>query len=113
MKKLISGMLAGVLLELVSMSVANAQASIDRIGTFNSPNSNSVQRSHPFGSRIYSNGVIRSRRGYASPSAVIKHGDGSTSFYYSNGTRVTVNEKKIHPTGAPLQSGAINGRLKN
>nr|WP_290225504.1 hypothetical protein [Trichocoleus desertorum] len=108
MKRLVTGVLVVVVLELLSGAAVNAQAAIDRLGTFN-PNTRNNQLNYPNSSRIYSNGAIRSTRGQvASPAATVKHGDGSTSFYYRDGTRITVDKKTISPVGTPLRSGEIN-----
>ncbi|MBW4488800.1 MAG: hypothetical protein KME12_13520 [Trichocoleus desertorum ATA4-8-CV12] len=109
MKRLVTGALVVVVLELLSGAAVNAQAAIDRLGTFNFPNTRNNQLNYPNSSRIYSNGAIRSTRGQvASPAATIKHGDGSTSFYYRDGTRITVDKTTISPVGTPLRSGEIN-----
>ena len=109
MRRLITGVLAVVALELSSAAAVNAQAAIDRIGTFNFPSTRDSQPNYPNSARIYSNGAIRSPRGQvASPAATVKHGDGSTSFYYPDGTRIRVEKKTINPIGTPIRSGAIN-----
>lgn len=109
MRRLMTGVLAVVALELSSVAIANAQAAIDRIGTFNFPNTRDNQLNYPSSSRIYSNGVIRSTRGQvASPAATVKHGDGSTTFYYPDGTRIRVEKKTISPVGTPIRSGVID-----
>src|SRR6476469_7465151 len=109
MKRLIAGGLAVLALELSSLPAVHAQAAIDRIGTFNFPNTRDRQSNYPNSARIYSNGAIRSPQGQvASPAATVKHGDGSTSFYYPDGTRIRVEEKTIRPVGTPIRSGVIN-----
>jgi hypothetical protein len=109
MKRLIAGVLAVVAIELSSAAAVHAQAAIDRLGTFNFPNTQNNLPNYPNSSRIYSNGAIRSTRGQvASPAATVRHGDGSTSFYYPDGTRIRVDKKTITPVGTPLRSGAIN-----
>ncbi len=109
MKGLMTGVLVVLALELSSLTAVNAQAAIDRLGTFNFPDTRNNLPNYPNSSRIYTNGAIRSPRGQvASPAATIRHSDGSTSFYYRDGTRITVDRTTISPVGTPLRSGAIN-----
>lgn len=47
---------------------------------------------YPQGSRINANGIISTPRGQRTiPSVRIKHGDGSTSYYYRDGSHITIN----------------------
>ncbi len=59
--------------------------------------------SYPQGSRINPNGTISTPRGNrTSPSVTIKNGDGSTSYYYRDGSRITV-DSTIAPTGTLIR----------
>ena len=58
---------------------------------------------YPRGSRISSNGIISNLRGQRTiPSVSIKHGDGSTSYYYRNGSRITI-DTAVPPTGTLIR----------
>lgn len=58
---------------------------------------------YPQGSRIHTNGMISTPRGKrTSPSVTIKNGDGSTSYYYRDGSRITV-DSTIAPTGTLIR----------
>ena len=59
---------------------------------------------YPQGSRINPNGIISTPRGNrTSPSVTIKNGDGSTSYYYRDGSRITVCSTTIAPTGTLIR----------
>lgn len=59
--------------------------------------------SYPQGSRIKANGIISTPRGQRNiPSVSIKHGDGSTSYYYRNGSRITI-DGTVPPTGTLIR----------
>lgn len=67
---------------------------------------------YPYGTRVYPNGAVQTPRGdRLTPAAVVPHGDGSTTYYYSNGTHITINENAISPLGTPLRTGSPNGGL--
>jgi hypothetical protein len=70
---------------------------------------------YPYGSRIYPGGRIYVPNGdQVMPSVTVPHGDGSTTYYYPNGTRITVDEGKIdNPNGAVLKPGTPDGGLTN
>ncbi|MBD1864064.1 MULTISPECIES: hypothetical protein [Trichocoleus] len=113
MQRLIAGVLVVLGLELSSAAAVQAQAAIDRLGTFNFPNTRDSQPNYPNSARVYSNGAIRSPRGQvASPAATIRHSDGSTSFYYRDGTQIRVDKKAISPVGTPLRSSVINEGMR-
>lgn len=58
----------------------------------------------PYGSRLNANGTISTSSGQLSlPSATVTHSNGSTTYYYSNGSSVTVDKTKIPPTGVPVR----------
>lgn len=59
---------------------------------------------YPQGSRINTNGMISTPRGNrTSPSVTIKNGDGSTSYYYRDGSRITVDSTTVPPTGTLIR----------
>ncbi len=58
---------------------------------------------YPYGSRLDASGIISTPRGVTLPSVRINNGDGSTTYYYPNGSRVTVDRQKIPPSGAYLR----------
>ncbi|NJP11191.1 MAG: hypothetical protein HC866_18370 [Leptolyngbyaceae cyanobacterium RU_5_1] len=69
---------------------------------------------YPYGTRIHETGVINTPRGQTiSPSVSVPNGDGSITYYYSNGSSVTIHRKRINPNGALLSPGAPNGGLTN
>lgn len=99
-----------VLWGLLGMGATNAQEANNALppsgGTGNSLN-------YPVGTRIYQGGIIVPPRGRAQfPNNTIRHGDGSTTFYYPNGTRVTTRKDTIAPSGTFLSPG-VNGGLRN
>lgn len=59
---------------------------------------------YPQGSRINADGIISTPRGKKTiPSVRIKHGDGSTSYYYRNGSYTIIKPTNIPPTGIPIR----------
>lgn len=55
---------------------------------------------HPSGARINSDGSVSTPTGdRTSPSVTIKHGDGSASYYYRDGSRITVEPPNVPSTG--------------
>lgn len=59
---------------------------------------------YPSGSRLNQSGRISTPRGQSIyPNVRIRNGDGSTTYYYQNGTRIRVDETKLPPTGRPLR----------
>ncbi|WP_017314362.1 hypothetical protein [Mastigocladopsis repens] len=68
---------------------------------------------YPSGTRIYPNGVIDPpRRRAIYPATTVKNGDGSTTYYYRNGTRMTTDSNTVSPGGTFLKSGSPNGGLR-
>jgi hypothetical protein len=59
---------------------------------------------YPYGSRINESGRIATPRGeVVYPNVRINNGDGSTTYYYPNGSRVTIDKTKVPPIGSPLR----------
>jgi len=59
---------------------------------------------YPKGSRINANGIISTPRGQRTiPSVSIKHGDGSTSHYYRDGSHITIDATTVPPTGTTIR----------
>jgi hypothetical protein len=70
----------------------------------NPGNLNGTGLSYPYGSRIGSSGAITSPQGQLTyPTVQINHGNGSTTYYYPNGTRITVDRTKLPATGGVLR----------
>lgn len=65
---------------------------------------------YPSGTQIYTNGGISvpNQSTIIYPAATIKNRDGSTTYYYSNGTRVNTNKNSISPSGTYLVPGTSN-----
>lgn len=60
---------------------------------------------YPYGSRIDSSGVISTpRSGNTIPTVRVNHGDGSTSYYYRDGSRITIDRNSIPPIGKPIRN---------
>lgn len=79
----------------------------NRINTNTSSFDGRVQggnRNYPYGSKVFDNGTISTpNRGSVYPSSTIRHGDGTTSYYYRDGSRITVDPTKISPSGTPIR----------
>lgn len=67
-------------------------------------NQNSSTTSYPYSSRISGSGAITTPRGQVIyPNVGITNGDGTTTYYYSNGTSITVDKTKLPATGGFLR----------
>jgi len=63
-----------------------------------------TNRAYPYGSRVRSSGSITTPQGEVIfPNVTIKNGDGSTTYYYSNGRRVTIDRTQVPATGEYLR----------
>lgn len=59
---------------------------------------------YPYGSRINPNGTISAPTGERTiPSVSVQRGDGSTSYYYPDGSRITIDRSTIRPTGTLIR----------
>lgn len=59
---------------------------------------------YPYGSRLEQNGTISTPQGgTAVPNVTINRGDGSTSYYYPDGSRVDVNNNSVPASGKLLR----------
>lgn len=62
------------------------------------------RNAYPYGSRIGTNGVISTpEAGTVLPRVGIDRGNGSTTYYYPDGSQVDVNNNSIPPTGKLLR----------
>lgn len=60
--------------------------------------------SYPRGSRINANGIISTLKGEKTiPTNSAKRSDGSTSYYYRDGSRINIRRDTIPPTGIPIR----------
>ena len=60
--------------------------------------------SYPYGSRVNELGWISTPRGQMMyPSVGTNNGDGSTTYYYPNGARITIDKTKLPASGAVLR----------
>lgn len=54
--------------------------------------------------KVFDNGTISTPSGGPIyPSSTIRHNDGTTSYYYRDGSRITVDPTKISPSGTPIR----------
>ena len=61
-------------------------------------------RDYPDGSKVFDNTRISTSSGsLLYPSLTIHHSDGTTSYYYRDGLRITVDPTKISPCGTPIR----------
>ena len=59
---------------------------------------------YPYGSRLEQNGTISTPQGGTTvPNVTINRGDGSTSYYYRNGSRINIKRTTIPPTGTVIR----------
>lgn len=111
MQRLLPGVMLAVLLEAAIAVTANAQSPPD--APINTPGSSNLIN-YPPGTRIYQNGGIQTPNGQVIyPSVAVPRGDGSTTYYYNNGTRIDLNRRTVNPNGTYLAPGTTNGGLSN
>lgn len=69
---------------------------------------------YPYGSRIYQNGAINTPNGNVIiPALRVNNGNGVTTYYYPDGTRASIKNNTIGPSGTYLAPGGLNGGLTN
>jgi hypothetical protein len=71
------------------------------------------QLNYPPGSRVYPSGRISTPNGIIAPSVAVPRGDGSTTYYYPNGTRIDVPNRGGNPLGTYLRPNTPNGGLRD
>ena len=60
---------------------------------------------YPFGTRVNNDGIITTPRGErTTPNVTVKRGDGSTTYYYQDGSRINIDPKTVPPTGARVRN---------
>ncbi|MBD2021586.1 hypothetical protein H6F43_15505 [Leptolyngbya sp. FACHB-36] len=70
------------------------------------------QLNYPSGTRIYPSGtIVTPQNGILLPNVTLQRGDGSTTYYYSNGTSVTTPKNSVSPVGTYLSPG-LNGGVR-
>ena len=70
----------------------------------NPPNNIGGVVSYPPGSLVYPNGTVQIFNGQmVPPAATVNHGDGTTSYYYPNGSRIDTYRHTIPPTGTYIR----------
>lgn len=102
-----------VLLSIIFGGVSTATVANAQLIT-NPSASNGMGNSlnYPTGTRILPNGTISAPNGITYPSVTVPRGDGTTTYYYPNGTNITIQSNQTNPTGTYLRPGA-NGGLTN
>lgn len=97
-----------------TQSVVSAQTIAQNSTSSNASQGTGNLLNYPSGTRIYSNGSISiPNQKVIYPSVTINNGDGSSSYYYPNGTRITTEKKNtISPSGTFIIQG-VNGGLNN
>lgn len=98
-----------VVLTLMAIAVPAAKAQNSQNGGGNGALSN-----YPYGTRIYQSGTIVTPNGQrVVPAVTVPRGDGSTTYYYPNGSSMTVNRQAVEPTGSVLTPGSLNGGIQD
>ncbi len=113
MKRFIVSCLSILSLVATTQSVTSAQTITQNPARSNASQGTGNLLNYPSGTRIYNNGSLNLNNGkIIYPSVTINHGDGSSTYYYSNGTRITTKKNTVSPSGTFIIQG-INGGLNN
>ncbi|UBF23634.1 hypothetical protein K9N68_17820 [Kovacikia minuta CCNUW1] len=114
MKRMILGSLATVLLGILSAPVADAQIP-NTPGTPQPPRGTGNYLRYPPGTQIYQNGAIVTPDGLVTyPNGAMPGREGSTTYYYPNGTRITIKKRIFnHTSGLYLTPGTVNGGVRS
>lgn len=68
---------------------------------------------YPAGTQVYPRGIITSPGGSTVfPSVTVPRGDGTTTFYYPDGTRLTTGTRSISPSGTYISPSGANGGVR-
>ncbi|MFB2837657.1 hypothetical protein [Floridanema evergladense] len=102
-----------VLVAISGLSAANVKAQTSNSSNRQYGSGNWLN--YPYGTRVYGNGMISTpNSGVISPNVAVPRSDGSTTYYYPNGTQITIdrNNNNINPAGTPLYPG-VNGGIRD
>ncbi len=80
-------------------------------------NPNSLDRpdpplSQPATGRLYPGGRIDTPSSSMQPSVTVPYSNGRTTYYYPDGTSITVEQEDVSPYGTFVRPGAYNGGLR-
>jgi hypothetical protein len=113
MKRLIVSCLSTLLLVATTQKLASAQTIAQNPASSNVYQGTGNLLNYPSGTRIYNNGSLNVHNGtIIYPSVTINHSDGSSTYYYSNGTRITTDKNTVSPSGSFIIQ-SVNGGLNN
>jgi len=113
MRHLILDLLALLFLE-VSGTATRAQAAPNPPSASQSSRGVGNQINYPPGTQIYPNGAIQTPNGTVIyPSVTVPEGDGSTTYYYRDGTRINAGRGAFNSSGTYLIPGTVNGGVGN
>lgn len=111
MRRLLWGGLAALWMQGMGAIAVNAQTPADILPS-RRPQGTGNLLTYPPGTQIYRNGGIQTPDGQMIyPSVAVPKGDGSTTYYYANGTRIDLNQQSVNPGGTYLIPGRVNGGL--
>ncbi|MGA7934040.1 MAG: hypothetical protein WCA35_10880 [Kovacikia sp.] len=113
MKRLILGGFVVLLMQVVSIAKVNAQSS-PTAPTPQLPRGTGNYINYPPGTQIYQNGAIQTPGGSVIyPNVAVPKGDGSTTYYYQDGTRINTQRGGFATGGTYLTPGTVNGGVGN
>ena len=103
---------AGILsliLSAVAVEAVNAQTSLDSPNLLDRP---SPSLNRPTG-RLYPDGRIETPTNSMRPSVTVPYSNGRTTYYYPDGTSITVEQEDVDSYGTVVRPGEYNGGLRN
>ncbi len=113
MRHLILGLLTLLFVEAGS-TAAGAQTAPSSTSASQPSRGVGNQINYPPGTQIYPNGTIQTPTGTVIyPSVAVPGEDGSTTYYYRDGTRINAGRGAFSSSGTYLIPGTINGGVGN
>ncbi len=112
MKRFIAAGLFTLLLGLALGEAGYSQIPLDNSRPITRPPSPpSAYRDFSNG-QLYEGGRLQTPTNSVNPSATVNYSDGRTTYYYPNGSSITINRNTISPYGVYVRPGEYNGGLR-
>lgn len=112
MKRFVTAGLFTLLLGFALENAGYAQLPLDNSRPLTRPPSPPSPYQNLPNGQLYEGGRLQTPTQSVSPSATVNYSDGRTTYYYPNGTSITINRNTISPYGVYVRPGQYNGGLR-